>query len=170
MSDAGTTRTAAPIVPRPDEQLQDQALLRVVAKITFPFMLIYALYVVFHGELSPGGGFQGGVSCAAAFVLYGLVFGVDELRAKVPTWITDAGMAIGCLVYAGTGLVAMLKGGNFLDYAWLKPEHAASAEVLGMAVVEYGVGITVTCVFITIYVQLCERGFAFRDRPWQEGE
>ncbi len=144
------------------EQLSDQPVLRVAAKMLFPFIIVFAVYVVTHGELGPGGGFQGGVLLAAAFILYGLVFGVEALTEKVPTVVTDTLMAVGCLLYAGTGLHNLLAGGNFLDYSMLNPEDASGGEVLGMTLVEYGVGITVASVMITVYVQVTERAFISR--------
>ena len=50
--------------------MKDQVVLRVVSKITIPFILLFGLYVITHGELGPGGGFQGGVIVAASFILY----------------------------------------------------------------------------------------------------
>ena len=51
-------------------------ILRVVAKLLIPFILLFALYVQFHGDFGPGGGFQAGVILAAAVIFYGLIFGL----------------------------------------------------------------------------------------------
>jgi multicomponent Na+:H+ antiporter subunit B len=139
------------------EHLSGQTFLRVVAKMLFPFILVFGVYVITHGELGPGGGFQGGVILAAAFILYGMIFGADALRAKVPNRVLDFLMASGVLLYAGTGLYSMLAGGRFLDYTMLPADHPGDAEALGMTLVEYGVGITVCSVMITIYLQMTER-------------
>ena len=55
-------------------------ILRVVSKLLIPFILVYALYVQFHGEYGPGGGFQAGAIFASGFVLYALIFGVQTAR------------------------------------------------------------------------------------------
>lgn len=144
---------------RHDEQMAEQTVLRVVLKMMFPFIIIYSVYVVTHGELGPGGGFQGGVIVAAAFILYGLIFGADELKKRVPPIITDSLMAIGVLLYAGVGLVCLFKGGNFLDYSMLIPDDPSRGEALGMTLVEYGVGITVGAVMVTIYTNVAEPFF-----------
>ena len=52
-------------------------VLRVVAKLLIPFILLFALYVQFHGDFGPGGGFQAGVIFAAAFILYALIYGLE---------------------------------------------------------------------------------------------
>jgi multicomponent Na+:H+ antiporter subunit B len=144
------------------EDLSQQSLIRVIAKMMLPFIFVFGLYVILHGELGPGGGFQGGVIVAAGFVLYGLVFGADELSKRVPPVIFDVGMALGALIYAGTGLACVFFGGTFLDYGMLQPSHAGDGEALGMTLVEYGVGLTVCCVMTQIYLIVGERRWTIR--------
>lgn len=131
--------------------MKDQVILRVVTKVTVPFILVFGFYVITHGELGPGGGFQGGVVLAAAFVLYGLVFGLDDLEAIVPRRVSDALAGVGVLVYAAVGLAGILGGYNFLDYTPLQISGSEAAESWGMTLVEYGVGITVAAVMITVF-------------------
>ena len=59
----------------------DNPVLRIIAKIIIPMILLFALYVQFHGDFGPGGGFQAGVIFAAGFILYGLVFGPKHCAA-----------------------------------------------------------------------------------------
>ena len=56
--------------------MKDDIILRVIAKLTIPFMLVFALYVQFHGDYGPGGGFQAGVIAATAIVFYAVIFGL----------------------------------------------------------------------------------------------
>jgi multicomponent Na+:H+ antiporter subunit B len=63
--------------------MKGDLILRVVAKLLIPFMLLFALYVQFHGELGPGGGFQAGVIIAAAIVFYAIIFGLPAARQLV---------------------------------------------------------------------------------------
>ena len=58
--------------------MKDQVVLRIITKLLVPYMLVFGVYVIAHGELGPGGGFQGGVILAAGFILYGLVWGKEE--------------------------------------------------------------------------------------------
>ena len=74
----------APEGRRGGERMRSELILRVAAKVLIPFILLFGLYVQFHGEISPGGGFQAGVICAAAFILYALVFGLDTAQAVLP--------------------------------------------------------------------------------------
>jgi multicomponent Na+:H+ antiporter subunit B len=157
MSDAQPKPDADPGLDEPIGPMSQQTLIRVIAKMTIPFILVFGIYVILHGELGPGGGFQGGVILAAAFILYGLVFGADELRRRIPTSVWDACMALGALLYASVGLACVFFGGTFLDYGMLESTHAADGEALGMSLVEYGVGLTVCSVMVTIYLMISER-------------
>lgn len=139
-------------------ELAQQSLIRLIAKMLLPFIFVFGLYVILHGEVGPGGGFQGGVILAAGFILYGLVFGAAKLRERVPPMLFDVGMALGALIYSGTGLACMFYGGTFLDYGMLQATHAGDGEALGMTLVEYGVGITVCSVMVQIYLIVGDRG------------
>ncbi|WP_428274573.1 Na(+)/H(+) antiporter subunit B [Candidatus Palauibacter sp.] len=140
--------------------MTDHTILRVVSKLLLPYVLLFALYVQFHGDYGPGGGFQAGVIFAAGFVLYGLIFGLTAVRRVAPARMVELVIATGVLVYAGTGVVAMLMGGNFLDYDALNPAHPSTGQHYGILVVELGVGMTVAAVMIAIYSTFAGRGRA----------
>ena len=136
--------------------MNDQIILRVISKMFIPFILLFALYVQFHGDFGPGGGFQAGVIFAAAFVLYGLVFGVEAAKRGAHPAILQWCVAIGLLIYAGTGMAGILLGGNFLDYGVLDSHDPVHGQHLGILLVELGVGMTVAAVMITAF--LCFAG------------
>jgi multicomponent Na+:H+ antiporter subunit B len=138
--------------------MKDQVILRVITKITTPYILVFGLYVITHGELSPGGGFQGGVLVASAFIAYGLVFGLEQLEVIIPRRVTDSLASLGVLLYVGVGLVGLLAGYRFLDYTPLLFTGSESAESWGMTLVEYGVGITVAAVMVTVYREISHAG------------
>ncbi|MGI9519070.1 MAG: Na(+)/H(+) antiporter subunit B [Pirellulaceae bacterium] len=104
-------------------------VIRVITKLIIPYILLFALYVQFHGDFGPGGGFQAGVIFASALILYGLVFGLPAAQRVAPPRLIEKMIAIGVLTYAGTGVVTMLMGGNFLDYDVLQfggQQHVAA--------------------------------------------
>ncbi len=140
--------------------MTDHTILRVVSKVILPYVLLFGLYVQFHGDYGPGGGFQAGVIFAAGFVLYGLIYGLAAVRRVAPPRVIEILVASGVLLYAGTGVLTMLRGGNFLDYGALNPLHPAEGQHLGILVVELGVGITVASVMIAIYSTFAGRGRA----------
>jgi multicomponent Na+:H+ antiporter subunit B len=137
--------------------MRRQMILRVVAKLLIPLILLFAFYVQFHGDYGPGGGFQAGVIAGAAFVLYGLVFGLRALRRVAPPAVIEFLIALGLLLYAGVGVVTMLMGGNFLGYNALNHHDPVHGQHLGILLVELGVGITVAAVMMTIYTTFAGR-------------
>jgi multicomponent Na+:H+ antiporter subunit B len=126
-------------------------VLRVVAKMLIPFILLFGLYVQFHGDYGPGGGFQAGVIFSTVFILYALIFGVGNARRVAPAWLTRAMLSAGLLLYAGVGVASMLMGGDFLDYSMLANDPIAGQH-LGITLIEFGVGLTVAGAMITIFL------------------
>jgi len=96
------------------------------------------------------------VILAAGFILYGLVWGKEELHRFVPRRVTDLLAAGGVLLYSGVGVATMALGGRFLDYSMFNADNKGDGEALGMLLIEYGVGITVCTVMITIYDMISE--------------
>jgi len=130
--------------------MKHSLVLRVVAKILIPFVLLFALYVQFHGDFGPGGGFQAGVIFAAVFVLYTLIFGLKAARAVVSPRVLHVLSALGVLLFAGVGVAGLFAGGNFLDYSVLV-RHPVAGQHLGILLIELGVGVTVAAVMIMFF-------------------
>ncbi len=134
-------------------------ILRVLSKLLIPLIMLFALYVQFHGDYGPGGGFQAGVIFGAAIILYALMFGLEAAKRVFPPRVLEFLMAFGILLYGGVGVVAIFEGGNFLDYSVLAhdPVHG---QHLGILLVELGVGITVASVMATLFFLFAGRGRA----------
>ena len=146
--------------PGTDFHLADYRVIRVITAMLLPFILMFALYVLFHGEYGPGGGFQAGVIFATGAVLYGLVFGLDRAQRVVPgaaLWVLTC---LGLLLYLGLGLATMLLGGTFLDFDVLSPGHPETGQHLGILLVETAIGTTVSAVMATIFFSFAGRGVA----------
>lgn len=134
----------------------EHGVLRVIARLLAPFIVLFALYVQFHGDFGPGGGFQAGVIFASAFILYALIYGVENARRIAPPAVARAAIGLGVLIYAGTGVAGMLLGGKYLDYSVLAhdPGHG---QHYGILIIEFGVGVTVAAVMITIFFTFAGR-------------
>ncbi len=134
-----------------------ESIPRVVTKLLFPFLLLFALYVQFHGELGAGGGFQAGVIVAATLILFGLIFGLRAAHLVAPPWIIETMIPLGVLIYGGVGVAGLLAGGNFLDYFVLDHDPVHGQE-RGIFWVEAGVLITVSSTMVAIYYAFAGRG------------
>ncbi len=131
-------------------------ILRIIAKLLIPYILVFALYVQFHGDFGPGGGFQAGVIAAAAIMLYGLIFGLPAARRMVPEPVVETMVGLGVLIYAGVGVVGLLLGGNYLDYFVLHRDPVAG-QLRGIFWVEIGVAVTVNGVMLKIFYMFAGR-------------
>lgn len=140
---------------------------RVVAKLLIPAILLYAFYVQFHGDYSPGGGFQAGVIFAAAIILYSLIFGLDTAKQAIPPAAITVFVALGILLYAGVGVVSMLLGANYLDYSVLARDPA-HGQHRGILLIEFGVGVTVASVMILIFYAFAGRARVRREREAED--
>lgn len=137
--------------------MRHDLVLRVIAKLMIPFMLVFALYVQFHGDFGPGGGFQAGVILAAAVIFYGLIFGLADARKLVPEPLVESMMAIGVLIYGGVGVAGLLLGGNYLDY-FVLDANSVHGQHRGIFWVEVGVAVTVSGVMLKIFYMFADRG------------
>ena len=132
-------------------------ILRIVTKLLMPFMLLFAVYVQFHGDYGPGGGFQAGVIASAAIVFYAITFGLAAAQRLVPERTVERLLAIGVLLYAGVGLAGLALGGNYLDYFVLDrdPVHGQHR---GIFWIEAGVALTVAGVMLKLFYMFVARG------------
>ena len=124
------------------------------ARLLSPYIFMFGLYVIFHGHYSPGGGFQGGALLAAAILLVRVAGGdkIGDLQLKDK--ITSPLGVIGVIIYFGTGIFAMLAGGNFLDYGVLPfpgVVDPAWARYIGILIIEVGIGAAVMAILVMLY-------------------
>ncbi|MEY3381497.1 MAG: Na(+)/H(+) antiporter subunit B [Hylemonella sp.] len=139
--------------------MKNDLILRVIAKLLIPFIVLFALYVQFHGDFGPGGGFQAGVILAATVIFYALIYGLDDARKVVPEALVESMMALGVLIYSGVGLAGLVLGGNYLDYFVLDP-NSVLGQHRGIFWVEVGVATTVSGVMLKIFYVFAARARA----------
>lgn len=151
---SGLERPAPPNVKV--ESMRQKIVLREVANLLVAPVLIFALYVQWHGDFGPGGGFQAGVIFASAIILYALIYGIVPAQKLLPPRKLAYFPAIGLLLYAAVGVVSMIKGGNFLDYSALMTDPH-DGQHYGILAIELGIGITVAAVMINVFFSLSER-------------
>jgi len=90
-------------------------IVKTIANISFPFILIYGLYVIAHGHLTPGGGFQGGAIVASGLamlvVAYGSVWVMDRIKEKH----LSAFESIGAIGFIGLAFFGLIFGAVFFN-------------------------------------------------------
>lgn len=149
--------------------MREHGILRVVARFVIPLIMLFGLYIQFHGDYSPGGGFQAGVVFAAAWILFVLIYGLEDALKVIPERAMFVIMLLGVLVYAAVGLAGVLLGGHFLDFYPLLPgKHAA--QQFGIITVELGVGMTVATVMMLVFTQFARRRAWLAQAEEEEGE
>ncbi len=149
----------------------DDIIVKTLARLLVPFIVVYALYVVMHGHYSPGGGFQGGVILAASIVLLVISHGLEQTKKRMSEKVAGVISSIGVFIYGGIGVLCLILGGNYLDYGKLSrvlgvvPAKARSLGILG---VEIGVALAVMAVMCTIFFAIFTVGESPEDERSEE--
>ena len=94
---------------------RNSEIVRIFTRKLFPFMLLYGCYLISHGHLSPGGGFQGGVIFGSALILLCLVEGVKVAEKRFRENILSLVKNIGMLIFVMMGFIGMFLGNYFLS-------------------------------------------------------
>lgn len=126
------------------------------SRLLSPYIMLFGLYVIFHGHYSPGGGFQGGTLLAASLLLIRISSGRSISNIQFSEYLSTPLAVIGVLIYFGTGLVAIFTGGYFLDYEQLPIPGLDPADLRywGILIIEVGIGIAVMAILVSIYDNL----------------
>ncbi len=139
-------------------------ILRVATKLGLPFILMFGLYVQWHGDYGPGGGFQAGVIVAAGVILYAIIFGTAAAERAVPRRLAETMVPLGVLIYAGVGVWSLVHGRELprLRRAvlhWPAEHHeAVHGQHWGVFLIEIGVLVTVSSTMLTIFYNFAGRG------------
>lgn len=136
--------------------MRHDLILRIGVKLILPFILLFALYVNFHGDYGPGGGFQGGVIAAGMIILYAIIFGLNAAKQVAPPRVVEFMVPLGVLIFAGAGLPALFEGHRYLDYSAIA--HGPHGHEYGILIVEFGVLVTVASTMTAIFYAFAERG------------
>ncbi|WCR57766.1 MAG: Na(+)/H(+) antiporter subunit B [Wolbachia endosymbiont of Ctenocephalides felis wCfeJ] len=131
-------------------------VLNTVTFLMVPFIILFALYIQFHGDYTPGGGFQAGIIIASGIILYSMLFGITTTLKAIPYSVIKFTNMLGILIYGGTGIATVLLGKSFLSYGILSADNVAGQK-LGIFLVELGVAFTVCSSMLIIYISFALR-------------
>jgi len=134
----------------PPVGLRRHLIPQIVSRLLIPFILLFALYVQFHGEYGPGGGFQAGAIMASGIILFALIEGEHAALRVLSPRVLLLMMSGGALLFGAVGLAGILLGGNFLDYSVLAA-NPVSGQQIGILLIELGVGLAVTGTLLSIF-------------------
>ncbi|MFP4083751.1 MAG: MnhB domain-containing protein [Desulfonatronovibrio sp.] len=136
----------------------ESPIIEIAARGLAPVIQLIGIYVYFHGHYGPGGGFQGGVLLASGVLLLRMTIGFDNSQYQIASSRTILLCALGALIFAGTGMVTLLLGGNFMDYAYLPVSGLEGPDLryYGILFIEIGVTLAVMTALISIYDDLLE--------------
>ena len=146
----GTSQGPTTGRPPTPQGLRHHLIPKIVGRLLVPFIVLFGLYVQFHGDFGPGGGFQAGAIIATGIMLYALLDGETAALAAVPRRLLLGMVAGGAILYGGVGVASILMGGNFLDYSVLAADPV-DGQHMGILLVELGVGITVSGALLSIF-------------------
>lgn len=93
-------------------------IVRSTANIILPFILVFGFYIIIHGHLTPGGGFQGGAVAATGFVMLLVAFSPEKIKKAFSLNSMKYTEALGLLLFIAVAFVAVMLGTTFF-FNWL---------------------------------------------------
>ena len=91
-------------------------IVKTITRLTVGIILLYGIYIVTHGHVSPGGGFAGGVIIALSFVHLMLAYGKDVALSKLPRPVASFFEGMGALLFLSIALLGFTGGYFFLNF------------------------------------------------------
>ncbi len=132
------------------------AAVRIAALLLIAPTVLFGYYMVTHGQLTPGGGFQGGVILATAPLLVYLAGSYPQFRKLAPPRMVEIAEAIGAVLYILIGGACIIAGGQFLEN-FLPIGKVGSVTSGGMVgLIDLGVGLEVGGGFVLIMLVYLE--------------
>jgi multicomponent Na+:H+ antiporter subunit B len=142
-------------VGRPDDSVSGE-LVRAGGLLLSPLLVVLGLWVVAHGYITPGGGFQGGVVLVGAAVLLYLCGSYRAFRRATPYGLVDFAEGFSVAAFAGIGLGTLAAGGAFLQNL-LPLGTAGSLHSSGTIALENDlVGLAVAAAFAILFIEFLE--------------
>ncbi|MFH1414237.1 MAG: MnhB domain-containing protein [Candidatus Omnitrophota bacterium] len=91
-------------------------IVKTITRLTVGLILLYGIYIVLHGHISPGGGFAGGVIIALSFIHLMLAFGKDLALKKLSQPVASFFESIGALMFLSIALLGLFGGYFFFNF------------------------------------------------------
>jgi len=130
-------------------------IVKTITRLTVGLILLFGIYIILHGHLSPGGGFAGGVIVALSFVHLMLAFGKDVAISKVSKNLASSLESIAALMFLSIALLGFLGGSFFLNILPKgTPFNLFSAGIIPLCNIAIGikVGVGLFAIFLTLVI------------------
>ncbi len=130
-------------------------IVKTITRLTVGLILLFGIYIILHGHLSPGGGFAGGVIVALSFVHLMLAFGKDIAVSRVSKNLASNLESIGALMFLSIALLGFLGGSFFLNILPKgTPFNLFSAGIIPLCNIAIGikVGVGLFAIFLTLLI------------------
>ena len=138
---------------------KDDSILQKITFILFPVIVIFGIYVILNGHISPGGGFSGGAIIGAGLILYANAFGFEKLNRffteKTYKWVSFSALAFYCLAKS----YSFYTGANHLE-SGIPLGNAGDIISSGLIFpLNICVGLVVACTMYAFYTLFRKGGF-----------
>ena len=138
---------------------KDDSILQKVMFLLFPIIVIFGIYVILNGHISPGGGFSGGAIIGAGLILYANAFGFEKLNRffteKTHKWISFVALSFYCLAKS----YSFFTGANHLESGIPLGEPGAILSSGLILPLNICVGMVVACTMYAFYTLFRKGGF-----------
>ncbi|MBN1869750.1 MAG: hypothetical protein JW847_04140 [Candidatus Omnitrophica bacterium] len=91
-------------------------IVKTITRLTVGFIILYGIYIISHGHVSPGGGFAGGVIIALSFIHLMLAYGKEETLKRLPHNAASILESIGALLFLMIAVLGFTGGSFFLNF------------------------------------------------------
>ena len=91
-------------------------IVKTITRLTVGLILLYGIYIVLHGHVSPGGGFAGGVIIALSFVHLMLAYGKEVALKKLPKGVMSFFEGMGAIIFLSIALIGFASGYFFINF------------------------------------------------------
>jgi multicomponent Na+:H+ antiporter subunit B len=126
--------------------------------------VLLAIYITAHGQLTPGGGFQGGVIAATALLLVYLGSDYAAMRRVGPIWLVDTAKAAGAAAFVLIGLAALIAAGAFLENFLPLGEPGKLVSAGTIPLLSIAVGVEVSGGFVLLLYEFLDQLLVIQPR------
>lgn len=132
--------------------VRSSVVVRTAVRFLVPFILIFSIYTILHGDISPGGGFQGGAIIGASMIVFTTIFGLWEATVRIPQKVRLPLEGAALMAFFAVGVVGVIGGGEFLTYMLpgVGPTLQPALRTWMTMLVEVGIGVGGAIIFISI--------------------